>query len=149
MADFNRLQSYGGAVVLEANGASIPADGFAQAADLDLASTDSPGFGWFDLAVNFSLAVTTGIAGYYLRVYSQHLAIDGATDELPPSASNPNHYLGGFSLLEVAGAQPRTLKGILRSPSQAERLWLHNAGPQAIDLGWRLVATPRTDKYIV
>lgn len=135
-----RVYSPTGWRVLEANGASIANNAFAQADDNDFALTthgsDYPHLE-FELVWQHATAPT---ANSVLQLFAQDRAVgSGAQDARPPSANNLQTLLATVRVDAVTTAQSKRFD-VLKAPTNAA-YWLYaNGVTNAVSAGWTLRA---------
>jgi hypothetical protein len=133
-------------VDLEANGASIANNAFAEANDAQYSmATDGGGRLHLELEIEVTFG-TAPTANTQLIIYAQDLDLFGGTDDaIAPSANNSQLRVAVLSVSNVTTAQRRRLD-ILDAPRHAA-YWLQNAATgQTISAGWKLRARAWSEK---
>jgi len=139
---------WGAAKTLESAGVSIANNALAAAAALYSIEADGAGFpdGEFVLTVNYATSPTDMSL---LSLYARPMDVDGDTDTDAPDATRPNLFLGAFQPDNRTGAQTLVLAplGFARDLPRKAEYHIHNSGTgQAVQAGWTLKVTPRTNK---
>jgi len=130
------LRDYGSWVDLEASGASITNNSFAQAddANLDLQTSGRP-HAQFEIEFAYG---TNPTANTPIALHAQDLDLMGGTsDGRSPSANNLGGYFAQVSVENTTSTQRRRFE-VFDAPVLAA-IWLQNAGTgQTISSGWKL-----------
>ncbi|WP_305821390.1 hypothetical protein [Massilia brevitalea] len=139
---------YGATKVLESAGILIANNALAAASALYGIEADGAGFpdAEFVLTVNYS---TTPTDMSLLSLYARPMDVDGDTDTDAPDATRPNVFIGAFQVDNRTGAQTLVLTplGFVRDLPRKAEYYIHNNGTgQAVQAGWVLKVTPRSNK---
>lgn len=141
-----RLRDYGSWVDLEASGASITNNSFAQAddANMDLSASGQDHRPHVQFEIEFAYA-TNPTANTPIALHAQDLDLLGGTSDMrSPSANNVGGYLTQVLVENTTSTQRRRFE-VFDAPTNAA-IWLQNAGTgQTISSGWKLRYRSFTD----